>query len=262
MENHDKIRYMQALENGVIFFPPVGNKAAMCTIDENDKIQSKLLTYYSIFEVYDFINMKELKNNFNIYKVLIFDVILILIPTILKSANFLIVTAFFSLFISRDFFMLLKIIYEMKSKKGTAKTTAKFVAACNMVTNAYNDLERIPTLEEVKTYSRYSYYSGIADTFKSIIKKFIFLITYILIGLNINPGICFIIAISFLFFINYLFEHGYLTSLQILVTCKPSDKELEVAIEGIKFYDDILRRIWEWRYFGIKKQSTKVKPNC
>ena len=245
MENHEKIRLMKATENGVIFFPTTGNQAAMCTIDENDKVHSKVFTYSSIFDTFDFIDMKEFNDNLNIFKVLIFDAILIIISALFKNIDFIIAASFFSLFVSKKLFMLFKIIYEMKSKKGTAKTTAKFVGACNMVTNAYNDLGRVPTLEEVKEYSCYSYYCSMDYTFKRIIKNTFFSLIFFLFGLKIiNPLLCLLFEVIFLLLLDYLFEHGHMLGLQSLVSSEPSDKELEVAIDGVKLYIKLVNDIY------------------
>lgn len=55
-------------------------------------------------------------------------------------------------------------IIRMKITKEYSNAS-KYIAASHMAINAYNDLHRIPTLEEAKKYSRFSSESGIIWTY-------------------------------------------------------------------------------------------------
>ncbi len=110
----------------------------------------------------------------------------------------------------------------------TFRQTCRFHAAEHAAINAYNDLKRAPTLEEVKNYSMFAYNCSIAA---AVGKSW----TYIGLGIcRLLPGLWMFIPLTIFLFVsiwasknNYYFtEIGYLET--------PTDYEYNAAIEVMK----------------------------
>ena len=108
------------------------------------------------------------------------------------------------------------------------ESLCKFHSAEHAVINAYYDLFRLPTIEEAKRYSIFSYHCGIPELVKD---------GWIYLGLGVCflfSGICFwIILFIFMIFslwankVNFFFtEIGFLK--------EPTDLEYEIAIASMK----------------------------
>ena len=108
-----------------------------------------------------------------------------------------------------------------------------------MVCNAYKALQRVPTINEIREYSRYSSSCGTNATTEIIIilplmslaEKIYYFYNWPPIVLVIMTGI---ITISVL----VLERYGYLNFLQYFTTEKPDEIELLVAIEGLKMWEE------------------------
>lgn len=99
----------------------------------------------------------------------------------------------------------------------------------HMCVNAYNDLGRVPTLDEVKKYSRYNPNCSTNLHTKCVFISFLcFLCTYIP-----NIVIMIIAMIGVIFFIRFLTRQNLLNFLQYFTTSEPTDRELLGAIEGM-----------------------------
>ena len=165
------------------------------------------------------------------------DILLIVLSFLTRHIPAILAAVYFSLLLSKDLFEFLELSYQMKSKNGAERSTAKYHAAEHMVLNAFRDLKRVPTLEEIKHYSRFSEYCGSME----FIDKFtIHGLTSLLIALfglfplSIHIFIC-IVYLLILLFCNT----GKVTKfLQVAVTTPPTDLELEVAIEGLSSLEE------------------------
>lgn len=126
--------------------------------------------------------------------------------------------------------------YFIKRKR---KNFFKYHAAEHMVCNAYKALQRVPTINEIREYSRYSSSCGTNATTEIIIilplmslaEKIYYFYNWPPIVLVIMTGI---ITISVL----VLERYGYLNFLQYFTTEKPDEIELLVAIEGLKMWEE------------------------
>ena len=85
-----------------------------------------------------------------------FDILLISFCLFSKNFFLTALSIYFSLFVSFDLFCLVLTSYLMKSKNGSFVSLAKFHAAEHMAINAYEQLQRIPSLDEIKSFSRFS----------------------------------------------------------------------------------------------------------
>lgn len=235
------INYARSKNDGIVFqstvFPMLSIEVNR---DESGKIHSTVVP--GIFdELFEFVGTLQDENNqnrnFKLF-VAITDILLIIVGLLTRNVGVTVATVYFSILISRDFFAFAKLIYQMKSPHGKERSTARYHSAEHMVLNAYRDLKRVPTLEEIKHYSRFSEYCGS----RAIIYK---LVSYgsacILISIsNLIPlfvyiYLCIIVAV----FIAIANSKGWLKVFQVLITSKPTDSELEVAIEGLKALQEL-----------------------
>lgn len=109
------------------------------------------------------------------------------------------------------------------------KNAYKFHSAEHMVLNAYRKLKRVPSLEEIREYSRFSNSCGTnAITQRVMNFTLIFLCTFIS-----NPLYSIIGMLSANIIVFVLLECGFLNFLQKCTTIIPTDKELSVAIAGM-----------------------------
>ncbi len=112
------------------------------------------------------------------------------------------------------------------------KDRYKFQGAEHMVLNAYKKLKRVPSLEEIRSYSRYDKSCGTNFTTQIVMNfSLIYLCTfiqnqfYMIIGMWISNILILI-----------LLQCGVLNFLQKYTTEEPTDKELSVAIEGLNVW--------------------------
>lgn len=116
-----------------------------------------------------------------------------------------------------------------RTRKNTMRTY-KFHSAEHMVFNAYHKLQRVPSLEELREYSRFSNNCGTNITTQIVMScVLLFCCTFISDPLYRIIGVFLSCLIVFI-----LLKTGKLNFLQLLTTIIPTDVELEVAIEAIK----------------------------
>lgn len=223
--------------NGIIFYSQKCYLFGSETFrDESGKIQTRIVPIE--FDNYkDYLENKSQKKNLHSnYVALIFDIMLLTICLLSENIWFIIAACQFSLFVSFELFEFIEKSYQRKSKKGNTKSIARYHSAEHMVINCYEKLKRIPTFEEVKKASRFHKRCGSSANINNIVM-------YLLLSLSTafvaNWSIIFWLSLCILIVIFRLFadKKGWLRFLQVFVTAKPSDEDIELAIEGIKNYE-------------------------
>lgn len=112
------------------------------------------------------------------------------------------------------------------------KNMYKFHAAEHMAINAYKKLKRVPSLGEIREYSRFDNSCGTNATTQSFISFILmFLCTFINNQLYRIIGM---ISVNIIVFI--LLQCGFLNFLQKWTTIVPTEKELSVAIAGLNVW--------------------------
>lgn len=112
------------------------------------------------------------------------------------------------------------------------KNAYKFHSAEHMVLNAYRKLKRVPNIEEIRQYSRFSNSCGTNTTTQMVMKfTLMFLCTFIR-----NPLYSFIGMLSVNIIVLILLRCGFLNFLQKFTTIIPTDEELNVAIAGMNVW--------------------------
>lgn len=243
------VNIAHATSNGIIFFSNHCSQiGTLAYFDENDKIQTKQV-FTKICEFEDFINAPPryttlCKKQFILAFNLILALIAIAVAYFTLNFNFLIAVLYFSVTISSQFFYLINNILNIKFNTNNKYSIGRLHSAEHMVLNAYSILERAPTLDEIKKFSRFSKKCG-----SRLLLSKVCLYTIISILMALVPYIEFIPYIILLSVFTILFiidsKTGILRFLQIFVTTKPTDKELLLAIEGIKQHEITEKQISE-----------------
>ena len=195
------------------------------------------------FEEYeDYLGTLDEKKPLDKRKVILFDILLIGISLLLKNFWFTFAAAYFSICISFNFFRFIKEMLHIHHKDECGRSIAKFHSAEHMVVNAYQKLQKVPTLEELKRFSRFHKDCGSCKILREIFYySFISLAMLFVASWNVLLYIIVIICILILYIMDIKF--GCLRFLQISVTSKPTDMELELAIEGLKNFEKMEERL-------------------
>lgn len=229
-----KIKTYEALSmnNGIIFYSKRHKGyATVATINE----EGSITTEWTTIKKYKKEKNKNEENNevkvISLFElgILLFVITFIILLDWLTDKNPLYGLRFalisFSI-ISISTFM--KVTYTERKQKNSYK----FHSAEHMVLNAYRKLKRVPSLEEIHQYSRFSNYCGtnkVTDWFMSF--TLMFVCSFIP---NLLYMIIAMIAVNVIVWI--LIHCGFLNFLQLFSTITPTNRELLVAIEGMKVW--------------------------
>lgn len=236
MEKRKEINNARAIRNGIIFYSNKSDLIGSKTyFNSSGNIQNKII----FKDMEEYIEFFEKNNKVKKHHYVFFNIILIIFSTLLSIllGNFCFLSAslFFSLLASYDFLELVTTSYNMKSKHGKERSTSSFHAAEHMVANAYEALQRIPTIEEVKNFSRFSKKCGSNKAFSKLF--FYCMLSIAMCFSYYNIVVYFILLLLILVYMIQAKKHGWLIFLQVFITTKPSDKELKLAIEGLKNFE-------------------------
>lgn len=230
-----EIKQAYSKRNGIVFYSNDCPGMAVEAYIENGEIKTQIvpkgfLNFIERFGVY-YNEPNNVTFKFNPKIVVFYDIMLIAISIFTMDFNLIFASFYFSFTTSFDLFIFLNIIYILKF--GKEKSVGRYHAAEHMAINAYNTLHRIPTVEEVKKFSRFSKNCGSERNIRNII---IFSSLSILFAINISKFSFWLILLYPILFILMILDMKYsiLRFLQILVTNKPTDLEIKVAIKGIE----------------------------
>lgn len=106
----------------------------------------------------------------------------------------------------------------------------KFHAAEHAAINAYYDLNRVPTLEEIREYSNFSYNCGSLAELRPLFIMMVVAISRMIFPSPITIIVYFICTLLLLFWSRKIKPYF----LEFLVTQNPTDREYLVAIAGIE----------------------------
>ena len=123
-----------------------------------------------------------------------------------------------------------------------------------MIINAYKKLERVPSLEEIREFSRFSNSCG-TNVITQIVLSFILMFFCTFIP-NIRLMNVAILSVNFVILI--LLQCGFLNFLQRYTTIVPTDRELLVAISGMNVWLENEKK--EKEKFRFKKFLHRLFP--
>lgn len=235
--------------NGIIFYSNICPFLGCETfLDSSGKINNEVI--YMDSKSNSFSEVSKQEKPPSKWKIIVFDILLIITCILLKNINLIIAAFYFSLVVSFDFFRFLKVSYHLKLKKGINYSTGKFHAAEHMVLNAYEKLQRVPTLEELKSFSRFSKSCGSRSITDQLILEIIVSLC-LAFGATLPIPIYLLLLVIVCTFVIISIKTGLFRFAQILLTNKPSDKELQLAIEGIKNFEEMENSIYEDFIFSL-----------
>lgn len=239
MKKSKHILTARSKSDGIVFYSKTVHGLGLeAFYDEDGKIQTRKIPT-QLDEFSDFLGtICDTENEkFSEKHILIIDFIVltlgITLGILLKNFGiFLAALYFFGN--SKSFFNVVNLTYSMKFTKSKNYYTGKFHSAEHMVCNAYEKLKRIPNLEEVKRFSRFHKRCGSCSALSNFF--FITSFTFCVLFLFELPFYVFIISSILIIFIVDI-KLRWLRFMQILVTNKPSEKELVLAIEGLEAFE-------------------------
>lgn len=224
MRTELKIEHAQSLNNGIHFYSKRHRGyVAIATIDEKGTIK----TEWTILEKQNLPKSKEDKKA-ELKKTVMYILPIVIVSFLIRNSLYIlqILEIVYSLV-----FLITFLVHAFKERRNE-KNSYKFHSAEHMVLNAYRKLKRVPSLTEISQYSRFDNACGTNLTTQSVMNlillfacSFISNPLYCLLGYLLSPLIVFI-----------LIQCGFLNFLQNFTTIKPTDKELLVAIAGMKVW--------------------------
>ena len=243
MNDSKYILRARSTSDGIVFYSrTVQGLGLEAFYDENNNIQTRTIPT-SLDEFNDFMESlyKMEKNKFSLTHIIVIDFIVLILGIIfailLKNIGIWLSAMFFFGY-SKTIFRIINLTCQIKSPKCKNYYIGKFHSAEHMICNAYETLNRIPSLEEAKNFSRFHKRCGSCSGL-SYFFYIIATILWILFGFKLPTLLYFTVLLTILLLHIFDTKFKYLRWMQILVTNKPSDKELLLAIEGLKAYEEM-----------------------
>lgn len=234
MQTEFRVLYSRVIKSGIMFYSN-SNKdyAAISTIDKNGNIKAE----WSLVQKY----RKEHKKEIIIvgFKVFLYS---LLLAIFFVSLFFILV--FREAFIGRyaiknslQFTLTCHLVTVFSTLLYRPKNMLKLRAASDMLVNAYQELGRTPSLEELSTYSSLNNFNGTNLVMLTVITDILLLFC---ICIN-NPFIAIITSFIVLVVIKPKLEilsytYGFLNFSQAFSKIPPTDTELKVAIAALKVW--------------------------
>ena len=227
----------RSFENGIVFYSRVfDNNALKVFYYENDTIKMEMVTdEYEITAEEK--REDEEKRKLYIKQASFLSGILVgLAVALTHNLHWILAAIFFSLYTSYDFVGVCHVIKNARKKDEKGRSTAKFHSAEHKVINAYYKYGRVPTLEEIRAESCLSNHCGSL----MIIRKIAYYVAISLITpvCGVNVFLYALLLIGLIIWIRTGGQRaGMLKFLEYFFLSKPTDTELNLALEGIKEYD-------------------------
>lgn len=118
--------------------------------------------------------------------------------------------------------------YKLK-KDGDVLSLMRFHSAEHAVINGYYDLQRLPTLDEIKRYSSYSRACGsLEQSFNLVLFGSLAIVRFLTTGLLFVP-----VAIFVVILVIVLYKSNMLYFTEFMILDEPSDLEYNVAIKAL-----------------------------
>ena len=216
MNKNNIIMQAVSMPNGIVFY---SNRhqcySATATVKENGEIITKWEKTESYSKTDIILN--------KIYGVLITLIFFLSYSDVLVSY---IIAAFLtnSIFEISKYFCLI-VYYNLNYERNF-----KFHSAEHMIINAYKALERTPTLEESRMYSRISNNCGSNITICNCITTLLMAIVACILPGFLRPFCLYVIYYS----MDFIRKKGAFNFAQLFTTKKCTDEELKVAIAGLE----------------------------
>ena len=240
MENKRRIPNATSCRNGIIFISGITNKLVVKSYYDSDTNTIETLTrWYTDFTLrrkidYDLKEPEIREEKLHGKAVWCINLVLIVYSALIaRNINYTLGALYYSFMVSKYLYVCIQKSFKMKILNGQEKEEARYHSAEHMVLNAYRKLGKVPSLEEIKTFSRFSEYCGTRIIASRII-EFVPISLAIAFSDKIN-----IIVYVLIFIISWILgkemlKKDFIKVEQILFTEPPTDLELKVAIKGLE----------------------------
>lgn len=237
-EEYKRVSRARSKENGIVFYS--NEDPWMCyetVVDNCGKIQSAVVPS-AISESNEFcgvsISKKVKTDKLCLLVKIVFLVLAIISLVVTNKFSIVLALVYFSVFGVSNLINFAETVREIKL--GESKSLGRFHSAEHMAAIAYEKYQRIPTMKELKSASRFEKYCGSKVIINKLLMETLFALTMATSDFVPTQTYLLIVAIDVVILI-FQNKFNFLRFLQILLTNKPTEKELEVALEGIKFFD-------------------------
>lgn len=254
-----KIDRARSLDNGIVFYsskiPFFGVKSELTSNGKNQT--SPVFTPFEDF--IEGLNHDDMKNVKNIR--FIVCALYIALAFILLDGGLISSALIFTFFVSKKLIFLIYQAFCMHSKNGSKVALGRFHAAEHMAVNAYNSLKRVPSLSEVKKYSKLTEHCGSMLMINNVVLNLnTCLIGLLYLRFGFVPGL--IVTIVTTLLLIYAQKKNAFLFLQNLVLGEATNTELQVAIEGLSFLDSFEKDFIQNNSICNENFEFKVIPIC
>lgn len=230
MRTELKISHASSMDNGILFYSTLHKGyVAVAVIDKHGVITTEWTT------IKEYKNHKSKQEHENEKKKLLkfilcaspFIIIYYILTVWMMMKGF--IYGIRTFFICISFLSLSTLIITTSIEKSQSISLFRFHSAEHMVVNAYKKLKRVPTLEEIRQYSRFHRSCGTNAT------AVIAISSILMFACSFIPNVLFKIISMLLVnvIVIILLKCGFLSFLQIFTTVTPTETELLVAIAGM-----------------------------
>lgn len=230
MNDLKHIIHARSSKNGITIFsqkfPIIGVETCF---DENENI----VTQYRLLKFEDMYDVSEKKHHNPVLSLLLYILLMVfslVLSTLTDNFGFFAAAFVFCITAPIHTSYFIEAFIKIKFKE---PSTARFHGAEHMALNAYNELQRIPTLDEIKKFSRFSRHCSSQSQLITQLGIFLFIIIAILFySYNYFLFMGIILAIGA--FLLTIRKSNRFIFLQVFFVSKPTDKELLLAITALE----------------------------
>ncbi len=225
MRNKLKLKSAYAFSNGILFnSSSKPSYTTMVTIDEYQNIKAEWLPIKIARKYVEEAEQKAESQKNDMIKNATFQIIIDILMLIIMLLLFIINPIF--VIIAYLLFLIISISFALVQDYVDTETP-KFHAAEHMIIKAYSKIHSIPSINELSKYSRFSTKCG-SNYVALILIHLIVVLIYLLFKPNIY--LCLFICLASIVFKKL----GLLNFIQFVTTKPPTERELKVAIVGLR----------------------------
>lgn len=236
------IYHARSNANGIIFYSnSIPDLMAESFVDKNGEIHSRIASQM-LPSCLDISDSEDVQAAYLLTEeqLIILGIFLIALSILFHSVAITLAVTSFSLLCFPNLISFIE--SSLSFKFGAMQSVSKFHAAEHMSINAYCYLQRVPTLEEIKHFSRFNQDCGSMYLFRSLLSFLLISICMVFME-TMNPITYVLLLISCPLLVLFLDKVGLLKFLQIFYTSKPTDLELKVAIKGLEKFEEMEEKI-------------------
>lgn len=254
MSKKKKIFQARSKENGITFYSQkVPSLCYDVTRDEDGEIKVNILPEV-ISEGMDYGCIIP-KRHANIKLELLIAITGIILTLITRYLPIALGVMYFVIWDFDEISAFATLVYNIKF--GKLKALGRYHSAEHMATKAYEKYQRQPSIEEIKKESRYDQACGSRFAIGRVLLRTISTVLIFLCEIISLKAILILILVELLMIVNI--RYNFLKWLQILITNKPTDKELELASEGLKIFNEFEENVISSNNMFILKVEKATK---